>query len=131
MGPTSFNGDRSTQVRLASGINLLLGLSLMATPWVFGEIRVGYDTSPDVSCFVIGTLLALFGGLRVCYPHHLAGLSGANVAFGFWTLAAPWTYGYSTESPQTLISVLAGAAIIAFGALSAFATLREQCGGIV
>jgi hypothetical protein len=124
------NGDRSTQVRIASGINLLLGLFLISIPWLFGEIRVGYDTSPDLSCFVIGTFLTLSSALRVCSPHGLAGLSGANVAFGFWTLLSPWTYGYGTESVHTLISVIAGVAIVVFGTWSGCATLSEQYGPV-
>jgi hypothetical protein len=119
-------GDRSTQVRVASGLNWLLGLLLIATPWVFGQIRVGYDTSPTVGCFVIGALLSVCGAIRFSWPHALPGLSEANVAFGFWTLVSPWTYGYAVQSPQALISVGVGIAAIGFGTWSVCATLREQ-----
>jgi len=51
-------------------------------------------------------------------------VSGANIAFGFWTLISPWMFGYSTDISHSRFCVIIGASIVLMGALSYGATLR-------
>jgi hypothetical protein len=117
--------DRGTQVQIASGINALLGLSLIATPLLYGS-DVPLDISITLNGVVFGTLIVFCGALRVFWPHRYLGFSGANVAFGFWILVSPWVYGYSVDTTHASLSAIIGVAIIVLGTWSGSATLRER-----
>lgn len=112
------------QTRIASGINLLLGICLAGSPLVLGDFHVGFDMSPTWSVVVVGGLVVLCSALRFSWPQQTIGVSGANIAFGFWTLISPWVFGYSIDLIHSRICVIVGAAIILMGALSYGATLR-------
>jgi SPW repeat len=116
----------SNQVRIVSGVNLLLGFFLIISPWLVGDIRVGFDMSPSYSAVTVGALVVVCSGLRITWPQSSAGLSGANIAFGFWILTSPWVFGYSIDTTHTSLSVIIGASIILLGVLSGCVTLRER-----
>jgi hypothetical protein len=116
----------SMQVRIASGMNLLLGLFLAGSPWLFGDFRVGFDMSPTLSVVVVGALVVICSAIRISWPQQTVGVSGANIAFGFWTLTSPWVFGYSIDITHATTSVIVGASTILLGALSYGATLRGQ-----
>jgi SPW repeat len=120
----------SMQVRIASGTNLLLGLFLAGSPWLFGDFHVGFDMSPTLSVVAVGVLVFICSATRISWPQQTAGVSGANIAFGFWTLTSPWVFGYSIDIAHAKISVIVGASIILLGALSYGATLHGQRDGL-
>lgn len=117
---------RSQQVRIASGINVLLGVFLIGSPWLFGNVQARLDMNPTLSVVVAGALVVICSVLRVSWPERRVGLSGANIAFGIWTLTSPWVFGYSVDTLHTSLSFIIGVAIILSGTWSSSATLREQ-----
>jgi len=121
----------SVQVRVASGLTLLLGLFLTGSPWLLGDFHVGFDMSPTLSVVVVGALVVICSVLRVSWPAQTAAVSGANIAFGFWTLTSPWVFGYGTDIIHVSVSVITGAAMILLEMLSYGATLREQTSRLV
>jgi hypothetical protein len=117
--------DLGTQARIASGINVLVGHLLVATPLLYST-DTPLDISVTVNNVVVGILIVIFAALRLFWPHRNPGFSGANIAFGFWALVSPWVYGYSVDTPHAALSAIIGVAIIVLGTWSGSATLREQ-----
>ena len=67
--------DYAAQARTASGINILLGIWLIVSPWVFD-----YSGSPAVlSSVVVGAVIALLAAIRLASLHNSTGLSGVNL----------------------------------------------------
>ena len=114
----------SMQVRIASGTNVLLGLSLGGSPWL-----MNYATQePDLSRnnVVIGGLVTISAALRTTWPGTKAAFSGANIAFGIWTLMSAWTFDRMDDQRYAWISLAFGVAIMGFAAWSGNATIAGQ-----
>jgi hypothetical protein len=116
---------RAAQVRIASGINVVLGLLLIASPWALGYVSTEIG-SIVLNSVVVGALIVVCGVTRVAFPYRIEALSGANIALGFWTLISPLVYGYTMETTQLWSSILIGVAIMIFGVWSGSTTLRER-----
>ena len=86
-----FARDYTAQARTASGVNILLGIWLMVSPWVFDYS----GKSAALSSVTVGALIALLAAIRLASLHNSAGLSGINLLLAFWTAAAPWVYEYA------------------------------------
>ena len=111
-------------VRIASGINLLLGLLLAASPWLLGYAAL----EPDLAwgSALVGSLIALGGAARVCWPRQTSALSGANAVFGAWTVIAPHVYAHSPALPLLYFHLALGSVVACCGAFSIGATLAWQ-----
>jgi hypothetical protein len=110
------------QARAASGANIVLGLWMLASPWVFdysGKAAV-------LSSLTVGALVALLAAIRVASLHDSAGLSGINLLFALWTVVSPRVYGYITNEGALLNNIAVGLLIAALASWSAIATDAEQ-----
>jgi hypothetical protein len=114
--------DYTVQARTASGINILLGLWLVVSPWVFQ-----YDgRAAALSSVTVGALIALLAAIRVASLHNSAGLSGINLLLAFGTAAAPWVYGYAINTGALWNNVSVGALVAVLSVLSAIATDADR-----
>jgi hypothetical protein len=86
---------RSIGIRIASALNIVLGAAVVTSGWL--EFHQSVDSSPALSCLVIGSFIVICAALRAMWPARTLALSGANIALGFWTAISPWTYGYTTD----------------------------------
>jgi hypothetical protein len=116
------NVNYTTQAKTASGINLVIGAWLVASPWIFG-----YPMVPACwNSVVVGALICLIGISRVV---SLVGpaLARVSTVLGLWTIASPWIFGYGTGEPAQWNSVAVGIAVTLLSLRSASATLlRDQ-----
>jgi len=84
------------QARIASGINILLGIWLLVSPWVFG-----YQTAGSAAIWnsvIVGALIAILAAGN-CFSHHTrTGLNWINVLLGLWTMISPLVYGYTVNT---------------------------------
>ena len=78
------NSSHSMQIRIASGINVLLGAFLSGSPWLLNY--ASQESELTRNSVVIGALVVICAALRTVWPGAKAAVSGANIAFGFWTL---------------------------------------------
>jgi hypothetical protein len=116
--------DHSTQVRTASTINILLGIWIVISPWVYG---IGSATSGMIAnSIIVGGLILIFGAIRDASPHARTGFSWANIVLGAWTVISPWIYQYSGTMPRVWNSVIVGLAVIALAIWSGAATVTEH-----
>lgn len=106
------------QITLASGANLILGLWLIAAPFVLNyapSVARGNDV-------VMGIIIATLAAVRVFGAYRAAWVSWLNVLAGIWMIIAPFALGYSGFAHPTWNDIIVGALVVAFGAWSALAT---------
>jgi hypothetical protein len=114
--------DYAAQARAASGVNLVLGLWLIASPWMFDYS----GKSAVLSSMSVGALIAILAAIRVASLNNSAGLSGINLLLAFWTVVSPWAYTYATNKGALLNNIIVGILIAALAIWSAIATDAEQ-----
>ncbi len=84
------------QASTASGINLLLGVWLIAAPFILGYAEV----TPRWNDIILGILIGGVALIRMMSPtRSTTWLSWANVLFGVWLIVAPFILGYASSVP--------------------------------
>jgi hypothetical protein len=110
------------RIRLASSVNVLSGLWLLAAPRVLTyTITANGAAANDM---IIGAAMVIFGLARVSAPRRAPTPGGINFALGFWTLISPWVYGFSTEAAHAGSSMLVGIIVMLFAGWSTTMTLQ-------
>ena len=107
--------DYAAQARTASGTNVLLGLWLAASPWVFDYS----GRSAVVGSVIVGAVIALLAAIRLASLQNSMGLSGINLFLALWTIGAPWACGYADNIGGTTNNVISGAVISVLAVWSA------------
>jgi hypothetical protein len=120
--------DHSQQVRIASGINILLGIWLISSPWINGAATataagIAGATWNNV---ISGILIVLCSAIRFSSPQRSTAPSAANIVLGVWTLISPWIYGYTVDATRLRTNVIVGIAVIALAAWSGSATYQDH-----
>jgi hypothetical protein len=118
------NHRYEVQVRFASGLNVLLGGLLIASPWLFDFVADEHDLTRN--CVVIGALIVICAALRTIWPRARVAWSGANIAFGFWTLISSVTFGHMLDEGYVWLSVALGLSVMILASWSGNASLAAQ-----
>jgi hypothetical protein len=105
--------DEGRPVNAASGINFLLGLWLIVSPWVFGFVPGSGSMWNSV---LVGILVAVIATIR---QGGAGTISWLNVALGAWMVASPWVFAYTVNGDRTWNSIITGAFILVLGWVSA------------
>jgi hypothetical protein len=116
----------SVQARTASGVNVLLGFWLIASPWVFDYS----GRSAVLNSVFVGALIATLAGLRRASLQRSAAVCGINVLLGFWTIVSPWGTGYVANKPALANDLMVGVFVMALGIWSARATEAKPRPGV-
>jgi hypothetical protein len=116
--------NHAAQARTASGVNILLGIWLIVSPWVF-DYRGKSAVSSNI---ILGALIALLAMSRLAWLRNSAGLSAINLVLAFWTIYSPWAYQYTASEGALLDNVVAGILVAALAIRSATATDAEHHG---
>ncbi len=117
-----FARDYTAHARTASGVNILLGLWLIISPWVFDYSA----KSAALSSITVGALIALLAAIRFASSHNSAGLSGINLLLAFWTAGAPWIYEYAINTGALWNNIFVGILVAVLAAWSGIATDAER-----
>lgn len=118
--------------KIASAINILIGLWLIIAPFVLGFWHL---TSPTATSILFGFFIAVVAALRVFKMQAASWLSWANVLLGIALLFAPFyvNYGYVGNPYQAYVtlplldlnslavwnSIISGAIVAVLGVVSA------------
>ncbi len=108
------------QIMITSGINVLAGIWLILSPYIFG-----YSGARGASNeIVMGILIGIVALIRVLTPFSSGWLSWLNVLFGLWLLVSPFTRGYAVTS---LIwnDIIVGIIVAVMAVLSTVAAGKE------
>lgn len=108
-------------VHWSSGINVLAGLWLILSPFMFGFSEVESILWNEV---VIGLAVAIFAMFRAAKPYQFEPLSWINFVFGVWLIIAPFILGYSAhgQGGAMLNDIIIGVIIIVLAGMSAITT---------
>jgi len=113
--------NRNFKARTASGINVVLGMWLTASPWVFGYS----GRSTVLNSVFIGALIAMLAALRLASLHDSAGSSAINLLLGFWTIVSPWASGHVANKAALANNIMVGVLVTSLAIWSARATANE------
>ncbi len=114
--------DYAAQARAASTLNILLGIWLIASPWIFD-----YGGRPAVlSSVMAGALIAIIAASRLASLRSTAGLSGVNLLLAVWTIASPWLCEYTANVGAVLDNVILGVVVAALALFSGSATVAAE-----
>ncbi len=118
--------------KIASGLNILLGIWLIISPFVLGFSHI---TSPTATSILFGVLIAVVAAYRIFRDPEASWLGWVNVVLGLALLFAPFyvNYGYAGNPFQAYVqppvfdfssvavwnSVIVGAITAVIGAFSA------------
>jgi hypothetical protein len=112
------------QARTASGINVLLGICLLVSPWLFGYSALGV---PAIwNSVIVGALIALLAASRQVSPPTSTGRSWVIMVLALWTIASPWVYGYAANLGGLRDNVVLGIVMAALALCSWGASAAEQ-----
>jgi hypothetical protein len=116
-----FAFSRNFKARTASGINVVLGIWLMASPWVFDYS----GRFPVLNSVFVGALIAMLAAIRLASLHDSAGLNGISLLLGFWTIVSPWAIGYVANKAALANNLMVGVLATALAIWIARATATE------
>jgi hypothetical protein len=100
-------------------VNLLLGLWLIAAPWLLG---FGAEANPTWNAVIFGLLIAVVS--LVTLFRVMAWEEWLNLAAGVWLVISPWVLGYSGVAMALYNAVIVGV-LVAVLALWALATDKD------
>ena len=111
----------STTTKWLAGLNALLGLWLIAAPFVFGV-----PTTAMWNAVIVGALIAILGG----YNYYLTtqgqevnvSVAALNVLLGLWVIVAPFVFQPGTVALWN--DVIVGALVAIFGGYNAYEANR-------
>lgn len=103
--------SHNSPVRLASGLNMLVAVWVIISPWVYGHS----DSVASVwNSVIVGILIALCAVSRYSSPATVWP-SWVNVLLGIWLIISPWIYGYVAHTARVWNSVILGIIVILLG----------------
>jgi hypothetical protein len=114
--------DYGAEARNASGLNILLGTWLIFSPWIFDYS----GSSAVLNSVFVGILMSVLAACRLASLRNTAGLSGANLLLGLWTIASPWLLGYAANDGAVRDNVILGVAVATLAIWSGVATIAER-----
>ncbi|MGH8228039.1 MAG: SPW repeat protein [Steroidobacteraceae bacterium] len=126
MAVTQLGGTRhdyGAQARAASGINVLLGIWLIISPWVFGYASA--DDQAMWNAVSTGGLVLILAATRYAQPHTGSGMSWVNFLLGLWAIASPWVFVYANQGSAMWNNVATGIVIALIAIWSRSATSQE------
>lgn len=112
---TMFALARNFKARTASGINVLLGIWLIASPWVFDYS----GRSPVLNSVFVGALITTLAAIRLALLHESAAVNGVSLLLGFWTIVSPWASGYVANKAALANNLMVGVLVTALTIWSA------------
>jgi hypothetical protein len=116
--------DYAAQARTASGINILLGIWLLVSPWVFGYHAAG--PTALLNSVIVGAVIAILAANRFESPRSKMALSWVNLVLALWTIASPWVYGYAANVGGVRDNVILGVVIAVLAIWSGGASTAEH-----
>jgi hypothetical protein len=94
------------KARWQDGLNILLGIWLFVSPWVFGL----YSTAADWNFFIIGVAVVVFG--IAAMNQRALWEESVNFVLGVWMFFSPWLVGYSAATGLRDNAVIVGLAVV-------------------
>jgi len=112
----------ASSVALTSTINLLAGIWLFVSPWVYGAYA-----NPDAwNSWIIGAAIAILAAIRLGNPGGLRIFSWVNMALGVYVFFSPWIYAYVGNTGRFVNSLCVGVLVFVMAISGFFAVARPS-----
>jgi len=113
--------SHASQVRLASGLNVLVGIYLLIAGAIGGVTR-----GSTTNAIILGIIVAILAASRA-FGSAGPWVAWINALIGIWMIISPWIYGYAGHG-WMWNSIVVGIIMLALGIWSATAggTARSQ-----
>lgn len=98
-----------TNAKLCDAANLVLGVVLLVSPWIFGFTGAAAENA-NVAGIAIAVLAVAALAAFAVWEEWL------NLIVGLWTLASPWILGFQGTTAMT-VHVLIGVAVAVLAAI--------------
>lgn len=108
--------------RAASAVNILAGIWLFVSPWVYGA----YGAANAWNSWIVGAVIAIFAVIQYNNPLGLKLLSWINCVLGIWTFCSPWIYGYTGNTGRFINSLCVGVIVFLLAIRAASSSIRMQ-----
>jgi hypothetical protein len=115
-----------SQVRSASGLNVLAGIWLIVAPFLLGYADTQAALWNDI---IIGIVVLIIASARASMPEKMPAASWLNAVLGAWLIIAPFALGYSEVGAGTWNDILLGIIVLVLASWSALAGQRLQSSG--
>lgn len=109
-----------SQVKVASGLNVLFGLWLIISPFVMGFSAL--STAAMWDAIIVGIIVAVLAAIRFFNTDSSSALSWINALLGIWMIISPWIFGVAGMTGALWDFIIVGIAFLVFGVWSALAT---------
>ena len=119
-----FTRDQIARAKLTSAFNVLLGIWLICSPWIFGYANP--TEAAAWSSLIAGFLVVFVGAMRFATPCESPAPCGVNIVLGAWILISPWLFDLDMETASFWNNVIVGIAVGALAICSAHATHGGQ-----
>lgn len=113
-------GLADTQVKWASGLNIIAGLWVLVSPWVlnYASSRPSLRTD-DV---VVGIIVAVLAAIRAFGDQRAASLSWINLLLGIWLVISAFMWSSTAAPVPFWNNIIMGVIVFVLGALGAMAS---------
>lgn len=106
-------------VKVASGLNVVAGLWLIAAPFLLAYSGITAALWNDI---LIGATVLILAGTRAAKSDRNTGLSWTNVVLGLWMIAAPFVLTYTGTAAALWNDIIVGVIVASLATWSALAT---------
>lgn len=104
--------------KTASTINMLAGIWLFVSPWVYGA----YTSPVAWNSWIIGAVIIILAATRISHPLAMTWVSWVNCILGIWTFASPWIYGFTGNTAWFINTLVLGVIVFILSITSASST---------
>lgn len=109
MVPNESHHDMTRGLRVAAGLNLLVGLWFFVSPWVYGA----YMAPNAWNSWIVGAVLVIAAFIEMnTEVHAAANWSWLSIILSIWVFFSPWIYGYTVNNGRFINSLCVG--VVAF-----------------
>ncbi len=113
------SGSAGRQYGWASGINILLGVWIMISPFV---LAFSHPLPAVWGNIVVGFVVGLFALIRASGAYHQPGWSWGNTLLGLWLIISPFLLGFTHVVAITVNNIVVGVVVGLLALTSALAT---------
>jgi hypothetical protein len=110
--------DMNQQARMTSGLNVILSIWLIASPFLLSFA----GAFGMWNAIVVGVIVLVLSWLRFNNPATMPWLSWITALLGVWLIASPFLFGMSGVTALLWDYIAVGVGFVVFGAWSALAT---------